>query len=81
MEHTLCSLVMRYESHMQILTPKVLDKPPSDGLCANMFFTFTGVGTAAQSAMIAELCRVTERKDRTPILAVCNAAKQVGIFI
>ena len=40
-----------------------------------------GVGTAAQSAMIAELCRVTEIEERTPILAVCNASKQVGLFI
>ena len=30
--------------------------------------------------MVAELCRVTEVKERTPILAVCNAAQQVGIF-
>ena len=30
--------------------------------------------------MAAEICRVTEVKERTPILAVCNAAKQIGIF-
>ena len=30
--------------------------------------------------MSAEICRVTEVRERTPILAVCNAAKQIGIF-
>ena len=66
---------------MQILTSSVLQKPPSDGLFANIIFLFTGVGTAAQSAMIAELCRATDVKERTPILAVCSAAKQIGVFI
>lgn len=31
--------------------------------------------------MTSELCRVTEVEERTPILAVCTAAKQIGIFI
>ena len=31
--------------------------------------------------MAAELCRVTQVEERTPILAVCNAAKQLGLFI
>ena len=30
--------------------------------------------------MTGEICRVTEVKKKTPILAVCNAAKQIGIF-
>ena len=62
----------------------MLSKLPPDGTFVRLYVKpasrFTGVGTAARSAMVAELCRVTEVKERTPILAVCNAAQQIGIF-
>ncbi|CAL8081278.1 unnamed protein product [Orchesella dallaii] len=40
-----------------------------------------GCGTAAGSAMLAEVCRVTAVEERTPILAICNATRQLGILV
>ena len=50
-------------------------------LCIPSYFLIIGFGTSARSVMVAELCRVTEVKERSPILAACNGAGQVGIFI
>ena len=40
-----------------------------------------GVGTAAGSVMLAEICRTTTLEERTPILAICNGTRQLGILI
>jgi len=45
-----------------------------------IYFNFTGLGAAAGSALIAQVCRATEIDERTPILAICNAARQCGIL-
>jgi len=40
-----------------------------------------GCGIAAGSAMLADVCRATTYEERTPILALCNATRQMGILI
>lgn len=49
----------------------------------NVFFArlLCGVGTTAGGVMIAEVCRATSMEERTPILTIFNAIRQVGILV
>ncbi|XP_071448637.1 major facilitator superfamily domain-containing protein 8-like [Hetaerina americana] len=40
-----------------------------------------GLGTAAGATLLAYVCRVTTNKERTAILSICNAARQVGVLV
>ncbi|XP_046386499.1 uncharacterized protein LOC124156172 isoform X2 [Ischnura elegans] len=40
-----------------------------------------GLGTAAGATLLAYICRVTTARERTAILSICNAARQVGVLV
>jgi len=40
-----------------------------------------GIGTTAGSVMMAEVCRSTSMEERTPILTIFNAGRQLGILV
>ncbi|KAK2703565.1 hypothetical protein QYM36_018027 [Artemia franciscana] len=40
-----------------------------------------GFGSGAGAALLAEICRTTNQKERTSVLSVCNGTRQLGILM